>query len=80
LHHESDHGHEHDGQGKDSHEQHSDISIEYRFHCKTPGKLKSIDVMLFKYFTKLQKIKVQVLTQARQTAVELTPENTKITF
>ena len=78
LHHVCEHeDHDH---GTDSHEQHSDVSIEYRFHIKTPDKLKSIDVMLFKYFKSLQKIKVQVLTQTKQTAVKLTPENTKILF
>lgn len=78
LTHECDHeGHDH---GADSHEQHSDVSIEYRFEIKTPDKLKSIDVMLFKYFKSLEKIKVQVLTPTRQTAAKLTPENTKIYF
>jgi hypothetical protein len=78
LHHDCEHeDHDH---GQDSHEQHSDVYIEYRFHVKVPDKLKSIDVMLFKYFKSLQKIEVQVFTQAKQTAVELTPENTKILF
>lgn len=77
LHHECEHGHDH---GKDSHEQHSDISIEYRFHCETPEKLKFMDVMLFKYFKSLQEIKVQALTHTGQTAALLAPENTKLLF
>ena len=80
IHHECEHDHEHQDHGENSHEVHSDIFIEYHFHCKTPDKLQTIDVMLFKYFKSLQKIKVQVLTQARQIAFELTPENTKILF
>ena len=80
MHHECEHDHEHQDHGENSHEVHSDIFIEYHFHCKTPDKLQTIDVMLFKYFKSLQKIKVQVLTQARQIALELTPENTKILF
>ena len=74
------HDHESHNHGEDAHGQHSDIAIEYRFHCETPGKLEFIDVKFFEYFKSLEKIKVQVLTQTRQTAVELTPKNTKILF
>ena len=80
IHHDCEHEHEHNDHGEDANGQHSDILMEYRFHCKTPDKLKFIDVVLFKRFKSLQKIKVQLLTQTKQTALELTPENTKILF
>ncbi len=83
LQHECDHDHEtHDSKHHDHEEgangQHSDVAVEYRFLCATPDKLKSIDVKLFKYFKSLEKIHVQVLTRTKQTAVELTNENTTI--
>lgn len=72
-----DESHDH---GEDDHGEHSDVAVEYRFHCETPGKLKYIDVKLFKYFQTLEKIKVQMLTQTKQTSVELTSKNTKLSF
>ena len=72
-----DESHDH---GEDDHGEHSDVAVEYRFHCETPGKLKYINVKLFKYFKTLEKINVQMLTETKQTAVELTHKNTRITF
>ena len=76
VHHDCDHeGHDH---GADAHGQHSDILIEYRFYCKSPDKLTSVDVLLFKRFMSLRKISVQAVTPSTQTALELTPEITRI--
>jgi TusA-related sulfurtransferase len=65
-------------EGHSHHEHHSDFKAVYRFLCKKPEKLKSIDVMLFGLFKGIEKIQAQVLTPAGQTHVTLTPEEYRI--
>lgn len=91
-HHASEHGHEGDdhhekevGKGhahhaEDDHagEAHSDFRAEYRFVCQSPAKLTAIDVRLFEKFPGIEKIEVQLLTDTKQTALELTARKSKI--
>ena len=90
-HHESEHGHEGEGHheekaGKDhAHhdadehegETHSDFKAVYRFSCQNPDKLATIEVRLFELFPGIEEIKVQILTETKQTAVELTQRKPK---
>jgi len=56
------------------------LKAEYHFVCKKPEKLLSIDVMLFSVFPGIEQIKVQLLTDTKQTALELTAKKKKISF
>lgn len=67
-------------QSGDEKEIHSEFKAEYRFLCKKPGKLAYLDVMLFRYFARIETIEVQLLTATRQTALELTAQNFRIDF
>jgi len=78
-HEKHDAGH-HEHAKKDHDEYHSDFKAVYRFYCKHPDKLKYLDVNLFEQFKGIEKIEVQVLTETKQTALELTPQKNKITF
>lgn len=89
------HGHDHHNHGEDHHdhgedhhdhdeahheEQHSDFKAVYRFHCNHPDKLGYIDVMLFEQFKGIEEIDVQLLTETKQSAMELTPKKNRIVF
>ena len=91
---EAEHAHDHDNDkphgnadmhGKDHHdgdehegERHSEFNAEYRFVCQTPEELAHIEVMLFQLFPGIEHIEVQILTDAGQTAQELTAQKSKI--
>ncbi len=91
-HHESEHGHEgeghheekaekdHEHHDADEHEgeAHSDFKAVYRFVCQNPDRLTVIDVRLFELFPGIEEIEVQLLTETKQTAMELTAQKPKI--
>ena len=64
----------------DDHERHSEFKAEYHFVFKTPQKLALVDVKLFRIFPGIEHIDVQLLTDTKQTALELTAKNNKIVF
>lgn len=59
---------------------HSEISAEYRFSCKNPGKLVSVSIALMKQFPGIEKINAMWITETKQGAVSLTPNNNAISF
>jgi hypothetical protein len=62
------------------HERHSEFKAEYHFVCKKSENLVYIDVMLFSVFPGIEHIEVQILTDTKQTALELTAKKKKIIF
>ena len=71
------HGEHHDA---DDHERHSEFKAEYHFVCEKPQKLTLIEVKLFRIFPGIEHIEVQLLTDTKQTALELTAKKNKIVF
>jgi hypothetical protein len=73
---------QHDGNHDDAdqHERHSEFEARYQFACQEPDRLSQIEVMLFRLFPGIELIKVQLLTESTQTAVELTAHKNKISF
>ena len=78
VHHEENAAHQGEHHDEDEHEQHSEFKAEYHFECSKPNNLKQIDVLLFSVFPGIEQIEVQLLTGARQTAMELTAGNSQI--
>jgi hypothetical protein len=93
--HGDDHTHEHDSSSKekdddqhahapdhqgDEHERHSEFKAEYNVVCQHPQKIENIDVTLFRMFQGIERIKVQLLSDTRQKALELTATQHKIKF
>ena len=78
-HHEKEAGSDHDHHDADEHEgeTHSDFKAVYRFTCQNPDKLATIDVRLFELFPGIEEIEVQILTETKQTALELTAKKPK---
>ena len=77
-HHGKEEHHDKEHSEADEHERHSEFTAEYHFVCKNPNKLSQIDVMLFQVFPGIEHIEVQLLTETKQTAVELTAKENKI--
>jgi hypothetical protein len=68
------HGQEHE------HEHHSEFEAEYHFICRKPDRLAQIDVRLFQVFPGIEHIAVQLLNGTKQTAMELTAKENKISL
>ena len=67
-----DEAHDHNG--------HSEFTVEYHFVCKHPEKLTHIDVMLMRAFPGIERVEVQLLTDAKQTALDLTAKHNRVSF
>ncbi len=77
---DEDHDKAHHAENEDEHARHSEFHSEYRFVCKNPGKLSQMDVMLIKSFPGIEHIEVQLLTETKQSAQELTAQSHRIKF
>jgi len=77
---DEDKDHKHHEEGEDEHARHSEFEAEYRFVCKNPGRLSQVDVILFKSFPGIEHIEVQLLTETKQSAQELTAQSHRIKF
>ena len=71
---------EHDGHEHQSNESHSEVSAIYTFNCKDSEKLTAIDISLFEYFSGIEKIKVNWVTETQQGEAILRPELSTIKF
>ena len=60
------------GQNHEEGATHSELHAEYRFHCKVPAELESLEVRLYEHLTNMHDVDVQVVTPTLQTAQELT--------
>ncbi len=81
-HHEEKAGKDHAHHAADDHESetHSDFKAVYRFVCQNPDNLANIEVRLFELFPGIEEIKVQILTETKQTAMELTAKKPKFSL
>lgn len=62
----------------DEHEGHSEFNAQYHFVCKKPKRLSQIDVRLFSVFPGIEHIEVQLVSETKQTAMELAAKMHKI--
>lgn len=82
---EHDHGHEHQHEHEHEHEhehggQHSEFHAHYHFQCGAPSKVTHVDVGLFQRFPGIQKLNVQVVSSAGQSAHVLEPDAARLNF
>lgn len=59
---------------------HSEFMANYQFVCQKPEKLTRVAVKLFEIFPGIEHIKVQLLTETRQSAMVLTANKDTIIF
>ncbi len=69
------HAHEHENRYS-----HTEIIVDYQFHCANASDISSASVKLFKHYTGLEKIDVMWLTAFQQGSIELDMKNTGISF
>ena len=79
-HHDHEEKHKKDHGDADEHERHSDFSAIYQFACQKPDQLSQIEVMLFRTFPGIEHIKVQLINETKQTAMELTAKKNMIAW
>jgi hypothetical protein len=77
---EEDPGGDHHEEKEHAHENHSDFKAEYQFLCRHPEKLAYLEILFFRVFPAIERIKVQVLTGTKQSARELTAKDNRILF
>lgn len=75
---EHDHGHSHESDHKKEEEKHAEFHITYAFKCNKMATIKQIEVLAFKEFSKMKKIKAQAVTPKGQFSQELTPTSTTL--
>lgn len=76
-----DHGHDHDHDHGHSHadeETHADFDATYRFDCRQPEALSSLEVTLFQHLPRLEKLDVQSVMPGGQRSQPLVPGQTSI--
>ncbi len=80
--HDHDAGHEHNGEHDHDegheHAAHQDINLNYLFSCQDAEQLTSIELLWFKAFPNLHKIRVQGVSERGQVAVDLGPNNNQV--
>ena len=81
-HHGSEDSHDKDHHDAHGHEdkRHSEFKAKYQFSCDNPKALSHIEVNLFQAFPGIEHIEVQLLTEKRQTAQELTQKEKTMRF
>ena len=68
--------------GKQEHgdESHSDISAHYRFDCSHPEQLNQLTVKLFEAFPLTERLRVQIISETRQGAAEISGKQPIVRF
>lgn len=69
--------HEHDSE---AHAKHGSFTVEYHYQCGDITKLTEFQTSWFNAFPSTESIEVNLLTDTKQTALELSPKNTKFNF
>lgn len=67
-----DHDHDHDHNDEQDHDAaHSDVIVDYYYHCEQPEQLEQIRVNLFNTYPSLLELQVQLITPAGQQGMTL---------
>ena len=82
MHHQHNDKHNHDHKhGNHMHSTHKDMSFEYQLHCDAPEKITTVNAeALFKAWPNLKNLRTEWIFQNKQSAANLTPENTSVNF
>ncbi|MEZ8106227.1 zinc uptake protein ZrgA [Vibrio cortegadensis] len=78
-HDDAEHHDEHD-HDSEAHGQHGSFTVEYHYQCGDITKLTEFQTSWFNAFPSTESIEVNLLTDTKQTALELSPKNTKFNF
>ncbi len=70
--------HKHEHEHEHEHDNHSEFTVEYRYHCQHISELDSLETDWFKLFPATHAITANVFTDKQQTSVELNAEQSKL--
>lgn len=59
---------------------HADLHASISFRCKSPAALQGLTVHLFERFSRLERVKTQLVVPGRQSAVDLTRRRTQLAW
>ena len=76
--HEQHNNHAHDRHNDHQHRDHGEFSVQYQFTCADISQLSHIETQWFSHFPATKVLKVNLLTDSKQTALELTKGESKI--
>lgn len=78
---DADAGHDHDAKDAHDEHEHSEIHGTYKFTCKVPAVLKTLDLStIFKSFPGTEKLQVQLISPKGQSGAEVRPSNPSLKF
>lgn len=77
--HKSDGHHEDETHDKHHEEEHSDVSVQYEYICLSED-LQSIEFKAFEYFTTIEEIEVQYISNENQKLFTATPSNSSLSL
>ncbi len=77
-HHDHDHGEHKHEEHHDEHGSHGEFVIEYQFKCDNIDELKQVETNWFTHFPSTEKVHVNLITDEKQTATELSVTNSTI--
>ncbi len=80
AHHDEPKDHSEHAAHHDEPESHSEFEVGYQFVCNTPAALDTLKVNIFKLFPLTKEIEVQLVTDKRQFATELSSQASTIHF
>lgn len=73
--------HDHDASAAHEEDEHSEIHGNYKFTCKVPAVLKTLDLSnIFKSFPATEKLQVQLISPRGQSGAEVRPSNPSLKF
>lgn len=82
AHADHEHEHEHDEDTHSDHEghdhEHSEFTVEYEYHCENAEQINSLSTTWFNAFPSTHDIDVNIFTEKRQAAVEVSASNPSI--
>ncbi|EEX93405.1 putative zinc-binding protein [Vibrio orientalis CIP 102891 = ATCC 33934] len=79
-HHDEHKGHDHHDDHEGHSSSHGEFTVEYHFECSDIAKLDEINTNWFSHFPNTESIKVNVLTDTKQAAMQLSKGESKISL
>ncbi|KOO12959.1 zinc-binding protein, partial [Vibrio xuii] len=79
-HHDEHKGHDHHDDHEGHSSSHGEFTVEYHFECSDITKLDEINTNWFSHFPNTESIKVNVLTDTKQAAMQLSKGESKISL
>lgn len=78
--HNHNHDHDHDKTSGATAHAHADFYVDYELNCQQPEQLKTLQVMIFKPFPAIEKVRLQWVLESGQGAAIATPKSATVSM